>query len=219
MVFFVGDLSANDAAVLATLARDASSIIEFGVGGSTQIFAQCAPAGAHILSLDTSVDWLDRTKATLRAMALHDRVMFQSYPGQLDRAYDLAFDDGIIEHRLDFASRVWPHLTIGGKLVFHDTRRPFDYMNAVQIITTHYLEIDIVEANAANSNLTIITKKARGDYQDWNEVEQRSEVSIGRGTVAQTLAYVKQQRAASVSVTPCRLWPPTGVYTSHVKHK
>ena len=46
---FVGDLSIQDAKVLLDYASKAQRILEFGVGGSTQIFAQCNPSVYDLL--------------------------------------------------------------------------------------------------------------------------------------------------------------------------
>jgi hypothetical protein len=197
-MFYIGDLSSPDAAVLADAAHAASSILEFGVGGSTQIFAQSAPEHAQLVSLDTSHEWIVRTMAILEAMDLRDRVLFQRYgdwvveseltPG--GATFDLLFDDGIDTLRLDFANRAWPTLKVGGKLIFHDTRRPRDYMNVLQFAAVHYLEIGAIQANVNASNLTVITKQHVHAYENWNTSEGRSPVMVGCASIHETIVFV-----------------------------
>jgi hypothetical protein len=195
-MLYIGDLSSRDASVLADAAQEAASILEFGVGGSTQIFAQVAPAGTLIESLDTSADWIARTAAILGAMGLAERVAFRAYAdwqGESEHVrYDLVFDDGIDELRLDFAQRVWPRLKIGGKLIFHDTRRPRDFVNVLQFASRCYLEIGEILPNAAGSNLTIVTKRGPQPYENWNLAEMRSPLMVGWAPVEETVAYVRQ---------------------------
>jgi hypothetical protein len=200
-LLYIGDLSSRDASLLAEAARGATSIIEFGVGGSTQIFAQTAPIGTPILSLETNAAWITRTAAILEGMRLTGRVEFQPYAAwQADSGetlYDLVFDDGIDEFRLDFALRVWPRLKVGGKLIFHDTRRPRDFMNVLNFASRHYPEIDEILPNAAGSNLTIVTKREPRPYENWNVAEMRSPLMVGWAPIDETVAYV--QRAVLIS--------------------
>jgi len=65
---YVGDLSREDSEMLAALAREARRILEYGVGASTQIFAQSAAPGTDVLSLDTEDYWIHRTRAILEEM-------------------------------------------------------------------------------------------------------------------------------------------------------
>src|SRR4051812_334826 len=102
-MIYVGDLSSNDVNVLTVAARSATSILEFGVGGSTQIFAQATSKQATIVSLDTNHDWIAKTGAILQAMELQGKVVFRMYndwlaaleTGLANISYDLLFDDGI----------------------------------------------------------------------------------------------------------------------------
>jgi Methyltransferase domain len=191
---YLGDLSSQDAALLAEAAQHTQSILEFGVGASSQIFAQCAPPHAQLTSLDTSAEWIARTATILQTMGLQDRVRFRSYAEWTlaadENCYDLLFDDGADELRLDFAHRAWPRLKVGGKLIFHDTRRPRDYVNVLRFAAEHYLEISAIEANPDASNLSFITKQLPLGYENWNMVEGRSPVMIGWGSVEESIAFV-----------------------------
>jgi hypothetical protein len=56
---FVGDLSLQDAELLERYVTRAKAVLEFGVGGSTQIIAQSIPEGAKFASIDTDPSWID----------------------------------------------------------------------------------------------------------------------------------------------------------------
>ena len=73
---FIGDLSTQDAAVLATMAQGAR-VLEFGAGGSTQIFAAVADG---CVSMETDGDWISRTQRNLLRLDLPiERVRFMHY--------------------------------------------------------------------------------------------------------------------------------------------
>jgi predicted O-methyltransferase YrrM len=198
-MFYVGDLSVQDVNVLSSLCQGASSILEFGVGASTQIFAQVAPRHAKIISVETEPGWITRVRAILEIMTLDSRVQFSSYDEWLETtkekflvSHDLIFDDGVDNLRADFADRSWPLLKIGGSLVFHDTRRIGDFMNASRFCQQHYLEVSCIQINAHSSNLTVVTKKLAEPYVNWNVVEDRPRVVSGFESPEATLAYVRE---------------------------
>jgi len=182
---FVGDLSVNDADILSKLSSGASRILEFGVGGSTQIFAQTAPEDASIISVDTDTGWISRTEENLVKLDACRRVKFLAYDKMLaeieGRQFDLIFDDGRDDLRLEFARIAWDRLNVGGLLVFHDTRRIQDMANVLIVANEHYLEVDTIEVNVSNSNLTTIRKKVAEPYVNWNYVEGRAPWMWGDG--------------------------------------
>lgn len=203
-MIYIGDLSSQDAAVLAGAARCSASILEFGVGASTQIFAQYASPRARIVSLDTCEDWIARTAAVLRAMQLGSAVTFHDYAGWTQEqelaapqpCYDLLFDDGIDDLRLDFALRAWPWLKAGGRLIFHDTRRSRDWANVLRFASVAYLEISSIEANKDGSNLTVVTKQPSVAYENWNIAEGRGPLMVGHAPIEATIAFVESALAA-----------------------
>ena len=67
---FVGDLSRTDAHLLARYASTAGVILEFGVGGSTQIFAQALSENGRVLAIDTDIEWIKTTRARLRRLGV-----------------------------------------------------------------------------------------------------------------------------------------------------
>ncbi len=163
---YVGDLSRNDASLLAELAAKALGILEYGVGASTQVFAQAARGDAAIVGLDRDAHWIDRTRTLLEEVAPNHGVRLIRFERLsilddfTDDSFDLVFDDGEDDLRLEFGLAAWRLLKSGGRLVLHDTRRPRDAGNALALVFRHFREIQRVDLNACDSNLTIIHKSA-----------------------------------------------------------
>jgi predicted O-methyltransferase YrrM len=163
---YVGDLAAADATLLADLAAGAGRILEYGVGASTQIFAQAAAADAEIVGLDRDPYWLERTRALLAELAPGRAVRLIRFDhlavldGFAEESFDLVFDDGEDDLRLEFALAAWRLLPVGGRLVFHDTRRPRDAGNVLAVVFRFFREIERIDFNAGDSNLSILCKSA-----------------------------------------------------------
>lgn len=175
-VGFIGDLSLQDADVLARHAVNAQFILEFGSGGSTQIFAQCCKG--KVLSVETSREWIKKTEINIRKIQSKTEVVFLDYISDFVGQFDLIFVDGVDHLRSDFAEKTWKNLKVGGAMIFHDTRREHDFKNALKLIGDHFNEIDVVEVNAKasdgkSSNLTVIRKKNYEGYVDWNQSENK----------------------------------------------
>ena len=185
---FIGDLSAQDAKLIEKYARGARSVLEFGVGGSTQIIAQSIPQSAHFLSLDTDPAWIAATELNLQRLGVQARCAMQRYehwtpiPGE---HFDLIFNDGEPDLRLEFALRCFSHLRIGGFLLFHDTRGLHHVKNITRVIESFHESIGRVTLNepveGITSNITVIEKKVKEPYVNWNEVEGRPLWAFGHG--------------------------------------
>ena len=74
---FIGDLSIQDALILAEFAKKSDYILEFGSGGSTQIFAQCLPK--IVISVETSPKWIEITQKRLKMIDNISKVQFTTY--------------------------------------------------------------------------------------------------------------------------------------------
>ncbi len=74
---------------------------------------------------------------------------------------------------MPFAEKAWPMLRIGGHLLFHDTCRPQDVSNVLNLLQQVFLEAVVVACNEQTSNITSIRKKIREPYVNWNWVEGR----------------------------------------------
>jgi len=169
---FVGDLSNQDARDLAALGSTSNYTLEFGVGGSTQIFAQCNPV--KLVCVDTDAGWVERTTENLKRISHSNWTMPEFVPYDLfkvEGVYDLIFVDGAPEKRLEFAMKVWPLLDVGGHMVFHDTRHFHYFREAAWVVQSFFGEIRSVFINQDESNLTIIEKGPLLTYENWNYTE------------------------------------------------
>ena len=187
---FIGDLSLEDADILAKYGKESVNILEFGVGGSTQIFSQCLPN--RLISVDTvetgGDNWITVTNDRIQSLQnkvvpeFYDLFNFLKNIPQLE--YDLIFVDGVWWQRKPFADATWPLLKIGGAMLFHDTRRQIDSDNAIDFAKEHFEEIKFIETNAAasngkTSNTTVIIKKIKEPYVNWNHTEGKPQWAYG----------------------------------------
>jgi|GEM_PF-2420014 len=178
---FVGDLSLQDAELLERYVTRAKAVLEFGVGGSTQIIAQSIPAGAKFASIDTDPSWIDVTRERLGKLGVQDRCHFLRYDGWMPGAmsvsplFDIIFDDGVDHLRRAFALESWVLLEPGGFMLFHDTRRFGDFVNVAWVMQSYFEEVEEVYCNqrvdGVSSNISVIKKKAREPYVNWNHSE------------------------------------------------
>lgn len=167
---FIGDLSAQDASVLQTHGKASKNILEFGAGGSTQIFSQCCPE--TLVSVETCSSWIEVTNRRIEELTVpHTSPIWTAYGEHPIKKYDLIFVDGIDEKRLDFALSTWSLLSIGGVMLFHDTRRERDARNAFSMVSSNFNEIRLVAVNENNSNITVIHKGERLPYVNWQQSE------------------------------------------------
>lgn len=179
---FLGDLSLEDADVLAYHARRSRCVLEFGAGGSTQIMSQCGIQ--HLDSIETVPGWITITQSRLDRIPDHAPVRFLDYTTQFDREYDLVFVDGVWARRYEFACAAWAHLSDHGVMIFHDTRRDFDFANAADVAKTFFLEIQRIDvnvqaSNGRSSNMTVLHKKPREPYVNWNDTEGKPAWTYG----------------------------------------
>lgn len=174
---WVGDLSRQDAAILEMFAYQ-NSVLEFGCGGSTLIFAQ---SGAiKVVSIETDKTWIDLTKERLEVLDETCPVLFVDYDEPWTGLYDVVFVDGIDKHRRDFAIRSWQFLKPNGTMIFHDTRRFADFQNAMWVAQLYYQEVWYIRVNFKNSNMTLIQKRSRKlEYENWNETEGKPKWAYG----------------------------------------
>lgn len=177
---FIGDLSLQDADLLAKLGKQSKNILEFGVGGSTQIFCQCGPD--KLISLETDLSWINMTTERLEQLVV-DKSMYSileySELPNITGNFDLVFVDGIDSLRLDFAIKSWAMLKIGGVMVFHDTRRSKDFLNVTNLLKQIFLEVSKIDINVDNSNMTLIHKQPVQEYVNWNRTENKKSYTYG----------------------------------------
>lgn len=178
---WIGDLSLEDADVLARYAKSSKNILEFGCGGSTQILSQCSQ---NIISVDTDPKWIEVTEHRLTQISRRNSVKFLSYTTEFDQQFDLILVDGVDNLRRQFAIETWQYLKEGGVMLFHDTRRFQDFQNAAWIAQLHHNEISQIDINARasndkSSNITVIHKKIYEPYVNWNHIEGKPQWSYG----------------------------------------
>lgn len=178
-VKFIGDLSLEDASILEFFGSQSKSILEFGAGGSTQIFAQCQPD--VLISVETAQEWIDKTKRNIERFRPCTDPVFVQYGSHPRQDYDLIFVDGVWDLRRDFAQSTWPLLKVGGQMIFHDTRRWFDAENVLLTAKMFYDEVDTVHLNIGDSNCSTISKRDKVNYVDWNKSEGKPAWMYGRG--------------------------------------
>lgn len=179
---WIGDLSLEDADVLAQYAKFSNAILEFGCGGSTQILAQCS-AGT-ITSVDTDPVWISATKQRLALLDTHTSVEFLEYTTKFAQQFDLILVDGVDHLRRPFAIETWQYLKPEGVMLFHDTRRFQDFQNAAWIAQLYHNAISKIQVNAAasnghSSNITILHKKNSEPYVNWNLSEGKPQWAYG----------------------------------------
>jgi predicted O-methyltransferase YrrM len=179
-MLYIGDISKNDFLVIKELATNHKSILEFGVGASTQVIANFT--SGKFTAIDTSHEWIELTKKNLEYLNISntfESILYNNFVPPFDIKYDFVFNDGIDELRSPFGIYIFPYIEVGGILAYHDTRRPQDVMNVTNLINTYYNEIDLIEVNKNGSNITLIKKKKYEPYEDWNIVEEK--ISLTKG--------------------------------------
>ena len=171
---FVGDISKQDAELLVRYAMSSSRILEFGVGGSTQVIAQSIPPSTTFISIDTSGEWIERTRENLRRLGVEGRckmLLYKDWPAT-SGPFDFIFDDGEGSYRREFAMKTFPLLSVGGVMLFHDTRRLDYFQNVLAVMEAFFEEIEHVHLNerssGVSSNITVIRKKKKESYVNWN---------------------------------------------------
>jgi predicted O-methyltransferase YrrM len=189
MIPYIGCISREDAELLKSLAERSESILEFGSGASTQIFA--AYGAGRVESAETDPAWIEKTKRNLEALGLTKPVEFHLHDGwllELDRLWDLVFVDCVDELRSQIALSMWPFVRGMGAMCFHDTRRrkphgdstTSDVQNVCALIEQYSPEIESVALNAADSNTTVVRKRQEPlIYVDWMVTEGRTREQMG----------------------------------------
>ena len=194
---WVGALSLEDADVLAKFGKESTSILEFGVGGSTMIFAQTLINKGSVISLDTSTLWITEVKKRMSLIGKHAPVEFHLIEDiPLLKAsgcnFDLIFIDGRGVQRLEIALSTWEMLTPNGVMLFHDTRKQQDVLMVQDFIVQKITDIECVQYNIPASNgkdscITVITKRQlpfqmhRYQYIDQQSEEEYRELwTFGR---------------------------------------
>lgn len=183
---FIGDVSKEDADVLAFYASISNSILEFGMGGSTQILAQAKNKESFLYSVDNFPKYRDRAMAFVDELncnynikaGLYNELDLESYQ------FDMIFNDGMGQDRPVFAQHAWNHLRSGGVLLTHDTRHAIDFAPVWDFVKNNHnsisrVDINAVASNGKSSNITVIHKKEYEPYVNWNYTENKPQWAYG----------------------------------------
>ena len=152
---WVGGLSLEDADILAMYGRKCPSVLEYGSGGSTLIFAQTSK---NVISIEGDQRWIDAVQRRLDMIGEATcPVEFVHYEGRKlvadsNEKVDLVFIDGVFGKRLQVALECWPLVKPGGYLMFHDTNRLTDSQLLHDFCINNYTSIDYVQYNLVASN-------------------------------------------------------------------
>jgi predicted O-methyltransferase YrrM len=179
MIPYIGDLSTNDAKVLKIMAENSKSILEFGVGASTQVLRHYSTG--PMVSVETMQEWIDRTRANFKLVEVNGEVDFRKYNEDIKGRYDFIFVDGHKRLRKEFALRTWRYLRYGGAMAFHDTRKDFHIDYVGDIIKEYFRQIEQIVVNYMDSNITVMRKCKERKYENWNQTESRPSWQYGRG--------------------------------------
>lgn len=182
---FIGDLSKEDALLLQQFGEASSKILEFGAGGSTQIFAQCKPD--VLISVETAPQWVEKTKNNIKRYKNVTEPVFVGYGSHPHHSYDLIFVDGVWDLREGFAKSTWPLLADNGVMIFHDTRRWFDAENVFKVAKIYWDEIRTIHLNHEDTNCTVIRKRQKVSYVNWNDTEGKPKWAYGIGDAPEGL--------------------------------
>lgn len=183
-MLFIGDLSDADYAVLGAKGLGArTAILEFGVGGSTQILASHSLPTVPMVSVDTNYDWIMRTRNNLELLQIYRTlpVKFHLWESRLKLPideFDLIFVDGFQPSRKDFARQTWPLLQPGGWLLWHDCHRDRDKQEIIQFLSEHTPEIEAFYPGLNKSNLAAFQKRPYLKPENWQTGKQRWELGV-----------------------------------------
>lgn len=195
---WVGDLSLQDADLLAMYGRKATRVLEHGSGGSTMILAQTAQ---QVISLEDNVSWNDVITQRLRNLNLDHKVTVLGHQLSTfinlikEHKFDLVFVDGAAKDRVAFIQGTWNSITDGSYILIHDSRYYDDKhitwrgtyrtdLVATEVLRRYPNQIGEVIFNAKasdgqKSNITIIRKEIQPVYENWQALENKPSWSYG----------------------------------------
>lgn len=179
---WTGDLSLQDADVLARYGKNSKNVLEFGCGGSTQILAQVC---SKVVSIETVPAWIDVVKKRLGHIADASPVNFHLYDDPMpDQRFDLIFVDGDKTRRFAFAAKMWEKLNKNRFMLFHDTKKDWGTDLIKRFISLKFGEIGIISINdvasdGRQSNITCIQKREQTPYINWQTIEGKPKWAYG----------------------------------------
>lgn len=192
---WVGDLSLQDADLLAMYGKQSDNVLEFGIGGSTLILSQACNS---VVSVETESKWVELVEKRLEQVpgGHVEFLLFNEYKQFVEQnklEFDMIFVDCHTSRRLEAVLGSWKYLKEGGRLLIHDTRKSFlnnlndNHPYVVlfpRLFENLYSEIRQIDfcASASDdnrSNITVITKGKMPKYVSWQDVEDKPKWSYG----------------------------------------
>ena len=85
--------------------------------------------------------------------------------------FDLILVDGLVPLRETFMREAWPLLSVGGVMLFHDSRRDWTAHFVANLATENFLEIESVLFHPMDSNMFVVRKCLKKAFFDWNKRE------------------------------------------------
>jgi hypothetical protein len=178
---FIGDLSKEDVRLLTVYAANARlGILEFGVGGSTQLLSMASDPLLPMMSVDTSQEWIVKTKGVLDRLHYHRKrpIEFVLYADWTKKSqYDLVFNDGLRRERYNFALWAWNRMPTGATMLWHDCRRPDDRKEIVEFVQ-QTPTVACLELSKDGSNLAAIKKGPLYSLENWHAGQEPWELGI-----------------------------------------
>ena len=167
----------------------ANTVLEAGVGGSTQVIA--AYCKDDFTAIETNIDWIQKTRKNIDILGINKQVEFVLYDEFMNREpekrYDMIFVDLVDHLRKDFGCYSFDKLLKpGGFQLWHDQRRTGDIFNMIEVIKGYSAFIESVHINYRESNITVIRKRNMPEalfYEDWNVIEGRESWKQGFGDI------------------------------------
>jgi predicted O-methyltransferase YrrM len=189
---WVGDLSLQDADVLAKYGSNSEVVFEHGSGGSTMIFAQTSK---QVFAYEHNPQWVSTVSERIKQLNFQNAIISSDLKGIVKQIseIDVAFIDGLVPARHKIARIIWSKLKNGGFMLFHDSRE-FDPRNKKHTQTSRYkndlpaltylitsefrgeienISFNVSASDGEKSNINVIQKNKQPFYVDWQEIEKR----------------------------------------------
>lgn len=178
-VVIQGDISRADVRVLVEICSN-KNVVEFGVGGSTLILAQCA---ASIVSYDTDISWIERTKHridTMEKITVPQFVHMPTVPESIPEC-DVLFIDGYGPHRCEWTR----HFLRCKVMLLHDSLGDTglgptidDLLSKIFTIREIVENLDLMKFHYLDSNMVVVYKRETPiRFLNWNTVEDNNRKS------------------------------------------
>ncbi len=199
-VKWVGDLSLQDADIIAYYSKQSTWALEHGSGGSTMIMSHFC----NVISFEHDDKWKHTVRKRLDLISnkkithVLNEQQFYNHLRNNHYQFDLMFVDGRVIDRRPFIDGYWNQLIDGGYLLIHDTRKIVSkHTFERHIHRTDLIPNDIInmfpneigevyfnkkDSNGVASNITAIKKEVQPLYDNWQDKENKPSWAYGSDT-------------------------------------